>query len=278
MMLQCIGFLAGLVATSRIHIRGYERVKGTQQSASALLSLARPATGSVRGNLGPPSVVTSEVMDNWLQDRWQAASDMNGTPIPGEHWIVVDLQRPCLVSSLLLDWEVAFCNRFSILTDGKDKEWVESKFTKTERKSDKHVIHLVKLTKPVQATRVKLLMTGRATQWGISLWRMQILGWEIGEKVNTREAPQAPMGITQVVELLATILRREKFESVFIEQGLNAQALSKGKITEDKLRDLGVKGVKYRQKLACACGIISTRFSEGRVTTEADINNSCEAR
>lgn len=36
-----------------------------------LVSLGKPVTASVRGNLGPASVVTNERVDDWLKDRWQ---------------------------------------------------------------------------------------------------------------------------------------------------------------------------------------------------------------
>lgn len=36
-----------------------------------LLSSNRSVTADVQGNLGPPSVITSESVSNWLTDRWQ---------------------------------------------------------------------------------------------------------------------------------------------------------------------------------------------------------------
>ena len=39
-----------------------------------LLSLNRSVFADVRGNLGPPSVVTQESVSNWLTDRWQGIS------------------------------------------------------------------------------------------------------------------------------------------------------------------------------------------------------------
>ena len=55
-------------------------------AAHAAASLTRDprvsATCDVRGNLGPCSVVVQETPGNdWLRDRWQAASDMGGTAI-----------------------------------------------------------------------------------------------------------------------------------------------------------------------------------------------------
>ena len=67
------------------------------------------ATCDVRGNLGPCRVV---IQDNpgkdWLKDRWQAASDMGGTAIPGTHWVQLDFKRIVRVQSVVLDWETAY--------------------------------------------------------------------------------------------------------------------------------------------------------------------------
>ena len=72
-----------------------------------LISAGRPASSDVRGNLGPARVVTSEVVKDWLKDRWQAAKNMKGEPIPGPHWIEVDLGRSCTCSRFVIDFETA---------------------------------------------------------------------------------------------------------------------------------------------------------------------------
>lgn len=41
---------------------------------SELVSLLKPATSDVRGNLGPASTVTNETVSDWLVDRWQGNS------------------------------------------------------------------------------------------------------------------------------------------------------------------------------------------------------------
>lgn len=75
-----------------------------------MVSANRPVTASAAGNLGPPSVVTSEATSDGLTDRWQAASDMHGTPLPGQHWLEVDLGRTCVAERFVVDWETAFAN------------------------------------------------------------------------------------------------------------------------------------------------------------------------
>ena len=72
-------------------------------------------SADVRGNLGPPSVMVQQSPGtNWLKDRWQAASDMGGTAIPGRHWVVIDLGRPVAATSLVLDWEAAYASKYKI--------------------------------------------------------------------------------------------------------------------------------------------------------------------
>ena len=67
-------------------------------------------TASTMGNLGPPSVVTSDSTMDPLRDRWQAASDLNGTPIPGPQWLAIDLKQTCIAERFAIDWETAFAN------------------------------------------------------------------------------------------------------------------------------------------------------------------------
>ena len=73
-----------------------------------LVSAGKPASSDVRGNLGPATVVTSNIVKDWLKDRWQAAKNMQGVPIPGPHWIEVDLEQRCICSRFLVDFETAF--------------------------------------------------------------------------------------------------------------------------------------------------------------------------
>ena len=81
-------------------------------------------SASVRGNLGPPSVMLSNVTSDWLKDRWQAASDMHGTAIHGPHWVLLEFfhdqqqqQRRQRVSiqRVVLDWESAYSDDYQVL-------------------------------------------------------------------------------------------------------------------------------------------------------------------
>ena len=76
-------------------------------------------TASVRGNLGPPSVVLNSGND-WIKDRWQAAADMGGTAIKGQHWIQLDFPSAVIIYRVVLDWEAAYCDDYILEAMGSD--------------------------------------------------------------------------------------------------------------------------------------------------------------
>ncbi|KAK1740332.1 hypothetical protein QTG54_009282 [Skeletonema marinoi] len=80
-------------------------------------------TTSTRGNLGPPTVLNQNPPGNdWIKDRWQAASDMHGTAIKGSHWVLLDFsqlvdgdgRRGIQMTKIVLDWETAFATDYRI--------------------------------------------------------------------------------------------------------------------------------------------------------------------
>ena len=85
-------------------------------------------TSSARGNLGPAAVLNQNPPGkDWLKDRWQAASDMGGTAIPGSHWVMLDFtflldnaygtgsdEDAVEVTKVVLDWETAYANDYRI--------------------------------------------------------------------------------------------------------------------------------------------------------------------
>jgi hypothetical protein len=73
------------------------------------------ASCDARGNLGPCEVIIqSQPGTNWLKDRWQAASDMGGTAIPGHHWVILDFKTPVIISRVQIDWETAYAKDYRL--------------------------------------------------------------------------------------------------------------------------------------------------------------------
>lgn len=153
-----------------------------------LISLGVPVDASARGNLGPPSVLTSGAAPrDWLVDRWQAASDMSGTPIRGPHWVRLSLARraPCAVARIELDWETACADDYIIEVRGAGCAaadgcpWAAQSVVRRPRQArgGQHLVDIVDVTPA--ATRVwelRVWMARPATQWGVSLWQVDVFG------------------------------------------------------------------------------------------------------
>lgn len=179
-----------------------------------LLSPFLTATSDVRGNLAPASAVLSPSTKDWLKDRWQAAQDMSGTPIPGEHTITLSLKnkkkkkkggpagqqpqqqeyRSFVVERVVLDWETAHATDYSLIcresSGGASKTLLKRGFSpkSIRKKSKKHNVdditsasgNLVSLLdsegQAVGFSEIELVIHRPGTQWGSSLWRFEVWG------------------------------------------------------------------------------------------------------
>ncbi|KAL3923546.1 MAG: hypothetical protein SGARI_006198 [Bacillariaceae sp.] len=176
----------------------------TPQLLSRNTTFVRSVTADVRGNLGPANVVIQGGND-WLKDRWQAASNMHGQNIPGKHWIIMEFTEPIVVSKMVLDWETAYCKDYVVegsmeaIVDGEDNHddnlltlfdgrepndqaiRSEQKFGQSpgvKQKMPLHIVHTIPFvhsSKPVKYLRLHILKS--VTGWGVSLWQWDIYGF-----------------------------------------------------------------------------------------------------
>jgi len=149
----------------------------------------------VRGNLGPPTALLSNGTD-WLKDRWQAASDMHGTAIKGAHWVALELDRPAHVTKVVLDWETAYSEDYSLVAIVGESYEVPLLDTRREKptkvtesglspgvpklKLPLHIVHTWELPsiKVRDYKKYKLLIRSPFHQsWGVSLWRVELTGY-----------------------------------------------------------------------------------------------------
>ena len=173
-------------------------------------------TADVGGNLGPPSVLNqANPGQSWLEDRWQAASDMHGTEIKGSHWIEVDfsaLREQGIAfwpAYAILDWETAVSTDYviygrrredesdswTVFFDSKKHEYdttTSGKSPGVKKDMPLHYVHNVTLkerllpeaidegtheeTKLIDA--IKILIRSSDHGWGVSLWQIDIYGWK----------------------------------------------------------------------------------------------------
>jgi hypothetical protein len=174
----------------------------TPKLLSRNTTFVKSVTADVRGNLGPAEVVVKGGND-WLNDRWQAASDMHGKNIPGRHWIIMEFTEPIVISKIVLDWETAYCNEYvvegsmeAIFDDGEnhydmitlfDGRKAQDQAIRSEQKYGQspgvkqkmplHIVHTIPVapqSRPVKFLRLLILKS--VTGWGVSLWLWDVYG------------------------------------------------------------------------------------------------------
>lgn len=162
-------------------------------------------TSDVRGNLGPVGVIVQNPPGtDWLKDRWQAASDMGGTAIAGKHWIEMDFNRFVASKKIVLDWEAAWSDQYSIMCRSSEQEEWKMLYDRSDKKSKEyedlqifsttssgqspgvsfklplHVIHTLDLkrSEDIFFRYLRLEIMKPAAGWGVSLWQIDVYGKE----------------------------------------------------------------------------------------------------
>lgn len=159
-----------------------------------LLTEGAHATASVRGNLGPPSVVLDPCTADWLTDRWQAAKNMRGDAIPGRHWLELALKAAALnITKIVIDYEIAYSDDYEVeVFCDNGSGWVviyKSKsrvLQRTVQKSEKHIVHTIQIDNPtypcgestLSISKIKLNIKNPADRWGTSVWRFFVWGYD----------------------------------------------------------------------------------------------------
>ncbi|MEX6691035.1 discoidin domain-containing protein [Danxiaibacter flavus] len=102
------------------------------------------------------------IVDNNTSSRWASRSNDN-------EWIYVDLGQPTEVGSVVLNWETAYAKVYKLQIATDTTNW-QDVYATTDGKGGTETIKI----KPVTARYIKMLGIKRATQWGYSLYEMQV--------------------------------------------------------------------------------------------------------
>jgi hypothetical protein len=185
-------------------------------------------TTDVRGNLGPPEVMLQDPPGtHWIRDRWQAASDMGGTAIPGSHWVQLEFPHPVRIDEVILDWEAAYADEYLLFASLNDMHDITTTSATTTVNGDNdgaiwtlfdatnphqrdhmlskkelgqspgtetymplHVVHTIdKISSPRYGRFLKLWIRKQGVHgWGVSLWQIDVYGvYEEEEKQKNPE-------------------------------------------------------------------------------------------
>ena len=186
----------------------HPRIPSRQMELLSTMQQGCVATADVVGNLGPPSTVLADADDNtdWLKHRWQTASNMHGTAIPGTHWLRLTWPHVVELHSVVLHWETAFADRYAIQIwdDGNSSSSSNNNRWTTVLEAPKDIVqttksghspgvpatvqdaplHVIQTLsnfqqgRPPTTTSLRILMDhpGVHKGWGLSLWEVQVFG------------------------------------------------------------------------------------------------------
>ncbi|GEL95756.1 discoidin domain-containing protein [Cellulomonas composti] len=129
-------------------------------TTTTLLSKGQPTTASSTENAGTPA---SAATDGNVGTRWASA-------FADPQWISVDLGASKHVTRVDLTWETAYASAYQLQTSANGSTWTTVS-TQNPTSAAKQQIAL-----DVDARYVRVYATARATQWGVSLWELEVFG------------------------------------------------------------------------------------------------------
>jgi hypothetical protein len=135
-------------------------VTGTPATGSTLLSQGHPAVASSSENAG---TVAANAVDGNTGTRWSSA-------FTDSQWIYVDLGAVHSVNKIVLNWEAAYGRAFQLQSSNDATTWSTFYSTTTGTGG----VQTLNVT--ASGRYIRLLGTARATQYGYSLWELQVFG------------------------------------------------------------------------------------------------------
>ena len=168
------------------------------------MALGRPCFASSDDLTGKPARMA---FDGNSATRWSSAYE-------DEQWIYVDLGSIQAISSVVLQWESAYARMFQIQTSTDLSAWTTVYFN-YDGKGGTNIIPL-----SVNARYVKMYAWQRATQWGYSLWEMEVLG-------SSTEPSNKPM---TVLDYFKSISGRQTVLGIHNREPNSAPAMQTNKI------------------------------------------------
>ncbi|MFB9445103.1 discoidin domain-containing protein [Dactylosporangium vinaceum] len=130
-------------------------------AAETLLSQGKPTTASSAESAATPA---SSATDGNAGTRWSSAFTV-------PQWIQVDLGSQQSITRVALNWEAAYATAFTIQTSNDAANWTQIYSTTTGTGGSD-----VSLAVTGSGRYVRLNATAKSTQYGISLWELQIFG------------------------------------------------------------------------------------------------------
>lgn len=123
----------------------------------------------------PKSIKASSVQDEEYKASYAADGDDKtrwSSLANDEEWIMMDFGQPEEINKVTLNWETAFASAYKIQVSHDGKKWHDVYSTDN---SDGGIDEII-LKKPVKYRYLRIFGIKRGTQWGYSLWEVNVFG------------------------------------------------------------------------------------------------------
>lgn len=134
---------------------------GNNDPEAVNLSAGRPVTASGAENavFGAACLTDGDPGTRWSSDFADNA------------WFIIDLERVCNISQVILNWETAFGRKYELYASQDGTNYTKI-FTQNNGQGGKETIDLT----PVDARYIKFQGVERALPYGFSLWEAEVYG------------------------------------------------------------------------------------------------------
>ena len=230
-------------------------IAGDTVSSSANLGLKKKATASSSKGANTADMA----FDGTTDTRWQADNEAD------DEWIQVDLSSVQAVNAVTINWEAAYAAKYEIQVSTDGKEWT------TVAKENGMVGEITSSFAATKARYVKMQGVSRGTQYGYSIYEMQVFG-AVQAKAPTITPVSGTYKGTQTVTMSTAVKGAEIKYTTDGATPTEDSATYEGPITVDK--SVTIKAATYRKGMLLSDPVQSDIIIEGTISlnkTEATV-------
>ena len=230
-------------------------IAGDTVSSSDNLGLKKKATASSSKGANTADMA----FDGTTDTRWQADNEAD------DEWIQVDLGSVQAVNAVTINWEAAYAAKYEIQVSTDGKEWT------TVAKENGMVGEITSSFAATKARYVKMQGVSRGTQYGYSIYEMQVFG-AVQAKAPTITPVSGTYKGTQTVTMSTAVKGAEIKYTTDGATPTEDSATYEGPITVDK--SVTIKAVTYRKGMLLSDPVQSDIIIEGTISlnkTEATV-------
>ena len=222
-------------------------IAGDTVSSSDNLGLKKKATASSSKGANTADMA----FDGTTDTRWQADNEAD------DEWIQVDLGSVQAVNAVTINWEAAYAAKYEIQVSTDGKEWT------TVAKENGMVGEITSSFAATKARYVKMQGVSRGTQYGYSIYEMQVFG-AVQAKAPTITPVSGTYKGTQTVTMSTAVKGAEIKYTTDGATPTEDSATYEGPITVDK--SVTIKAVTYRKGMLLSDPVQSDIIIEGTIS------------